>query len=48
MAPKFKVNDKIRITKYQSKVFSKTYTENWSRLSILCGKLILGQMKLKI
>ena len=41
MAPKFKVNDEIKITKYQSKVFSKTYTENWSRLSNLCGKLIL-------
>ena len=29
-APKFKVNDRVRITKYK-KIFSKGYTENWSR-----------------
>ena len=29
-APKFKVNDKLRITKYKN-IFSKGYTENWSR-----------------
>ena len=29
-APKFKVNDKVGITKYKN-VFSKGYTENWSR-----------------
>ena len=29
-APKFKVNDRFRITKYVN-VFSKDYTENWSR-----------------
>ena len=28
--PKFKVNDKVRITKYEN-IFSKSYTENWSR-----------------
>ena len=28
--PKFKVNDKARITKYEN-IFSKGYTENWSR-----------------
>ena len=28
--PKFKVNDRVRITKYMS-IFSKGYTENWSR-----------------
>ena len=35
-APKFKVNDGVRITKYKN-IFSKDYTENWSRetLSIL-------------
>ena len=35
-APKFKVNDRVRITKYKN-IFSKDYTENWSRetLSIL-------------
>ena len=27
-APKFKVNDKVRITKYKN-MFSKGYTENW-------------------
>ena len=29
-APKFKVNDKVRITKYKN-TFSKGYTENWPR-----------------
>ena len=29
-APKFKVNDRVRITKYKNS-FSKGYTENWSR-----------------
>ena len=29
-APKFKVNDRVRITKYAI-IFSKGYTENWSR-----------------
>ena len=29
-APKFKVNDTVRITKYKN-IFSKCYTENWSR-----------------
>ena len=35
-APKFKTNDRVRITKYKN-IFSKRYTENWSRekLSIL-------------
>ena len=28
--PKFKVNDKVRITTYEN-IFSKGYTENWSR-----------------
>ena len=27
-APKFKVNDRVRITKYKN-IFSKHYTENW-------------------
>ena len=27
---KFKVNDRVRITKYKN-IFSKAYTENWSR-----------------
>ena len=29
-APKFKVNDKVRITKYKN-IFSRGYTENWPR-----------------
>ena len=29
-APKLKVNDRVRITKYKN-IFSKGYTENWSR-----------------
>ena len=29
-APKFKVNDRVRITKYKN-IFSKGYTKNWSR-----------------
>ena len=29
-APKYKVNDKVRITKFKN-IFSKGYTENWSR-----------------
>ena len=29
-APEFKVNDRVRITKYMH-IFSKGYTENWSR-----------------
>ena len=28
--PKFRVNDRIRITKYND-IFGKGYTENWSR-----------------
>ena len=28
--PKFKVNDKVKITKYKN-IFSKVYTENWLR-----------------
>ena len=29
-APKFKFNDRVRITKYKN-IFSKDYTKNWSR-----------------
>ena len=28
--PKFKVNDRVRITKYKN-IFCKSYTENWLR-----------------
>ena len=30
ISPKFKFNDRVRITKYKN-IFSKGYTENWSR-----------------
>ena len=49
-APKFKVNDRVRITKYTN-IFRKGYIGNWSRkyLSlILFWKLILGRIKLNI
>ena len=29
-APKFRVNDRVKITKYKN-ILSKDYTENWSR-----------------
>ena len=29
-APKFKINDRVRITKYKN-IFSKGYTESWSK-----------------
>ena len=29
-APKFKVNDRVRTTKYKN-IFSNSYNENWSR-----------------
>ena len=29
-APKFKVGDRVRITKYKN-IFSKSYTKNWSK-----------------
>ena len=29
-SPKFKVNDRVRITKYKN-IFSEVYTNNWSR-----------------
>ena len=34
-APKFKVNDRVRITKYKT-IFSKDHTENWSRGIFIC------------
>ena len=30
-APRYKVNDRVRITKYKNIFSSKGYTENWSR-----------------
>ena len=37
--PKFKVNDRVRITKYNI-IFSKGYAENWSREIFLTDSLI--------
>ena len=49
-SPRFKVKDRVRITKYKN-IFSESYTKNWSREifaidSVL--KLSLGLIKLKI
>ena len=47
-APKFKVNVIVRITKYKN-IFSKGYSENWSREIFIIDsvlKIILGLIKL--
>ena len=47
---KFKVNVRVRITKYKNK-FSKVHTENCSREIFIFGSVLktnLGHMKLKI
>ena len=49
-APKFKVNDRVRLTKYKN-IFSKGYNENWSREIFVTHSVLktnLGLMKLKI
>ena len=49
-APKFKINNRVRITKYKN-MFSKGYTENWSREIFIVDsvlKLIIGLINLKI
>ena len=47
-APKFKVNDRVRTTKYKD-IFSKGYPENrLSEIFIIDSVLIIGIMKLKI
>ena len=49
-APKFKINGRVRITKYKN-MFSKGYTENWSREIFIVDsvlKLIIGLINLKI
>ena len=49
-APKFKVNDRVRITKYKN-IFSKNCTKNWSREIFIINsfwKKILGLINLKI
>ena len=47
-APKFKVNVRVRITKYKN-IFSKGYSENWSREIFIIDsvlKIILELIKL--
>ena len=38
-APKFKVNDRVRITKYKN-IFSKGYTENWLREKFIINSVL--------
>ena len=38
-APKFKVNDSVRITMYKN-IFSKFYTENWSREKFIINSVL--------
>ena len=38
-APKFKVNDRVRVTKYMN-IFDKGYTENWSREIIISDPVL--------
>ena len=38
-ARKFKVNDRVRITKYKN-IFSKSYTENWSRETFITNSVL--------
>ena len=38
-APKFKVNDRLRITKYEN-IFSKGYTKNWSRQIFIINSVL--------
>ena len=37
--PKFKVGDKVRISKYKRKVFDKGYTPNWTEDTFLIDKI---------
>ena len=37
--PKFKIGDKVRISKYKRKVFDKWYTPNWTEEIFLIGKI---------
>ena len=37
--PKFKVADKVRISKYKRKVFDKGYTPNWTEETFLIDKI---------
>ena len=37
--PKFKIGDKVRISKYKRKVFDKGYTPNWSEEIFIVDKI---------
>ena len=37
--PKFKIGDKVRISKYKRKVFDKGYTPNWTEEIFLIDKI---------
>ena len=37
--PKFKIGDKVRISKYKRKVFGKGYTPNWTEEIFLIDKI---------
>ena len=37
--PKFKVGDKVRISKYKTKIFDKGYTPNWTEEIFLVDKI---------
>ena len=39
--PKFKVGDKVRISKYKREVFDKGYTPNWTEEIFLLDKIQL-------
>ena len=47
IAPKFKVNDRVSITKYKN-IFSKGYTGNWSRAVIIDSVLKTNPWSYKI
>ena len=38
--PKFKIGDKVRISKYKRKVFDKGYTPNWTEEIFVIDKII--------
>ena len=38
-APKFKVNDRVRITKYKE-IFSKGYIKNWSKETFIINSVL--------
>ena len=43
-APKFKVNNRVRITQHNN-IFSKSYIENWSRELIIIDSVLKTNLK---